>query len=578
MMIGSSSAQRECEESISPQMSPTSVANPSPVPRKRQRSSTPSDAFSAPSASLPVAPSAEDAEWIAAREKFAAAQWRRGCLRLPFNDKPFVKDTPKSRLGNHPRSNNRDVVKAAWNCPTSTTATETPCISPNPWKLLRAVEAHTDTERAPVIQRLDPNGQRVNGSSSASDHEPPVPLSPQKWNAYWETYSQCCADELEDLALLLNAPSTDYRRVLLTLISTAVVTPLHSDSVDGVLQQPSTFVGDDSNGGRGQNGHQDSSNTRSSKSNSSSSRKLQDVPPLAPSTRSASLPALNSADERVEDARRSGSRAASVSSYSYSYSSYSSYSSSSSSLDDDNAAQPNDTDTMKFPALSTVLDDLIFAHVHHFGAVECIETRHSNVVTGRAAHTFVSVQFTTAEAAGLFYRWADGLSVENLVRSYWRYRRTLRSTEQQATSTGERNSVNESAATRTEQRSHLLRMSPENTTENDTIMQQRAVHEDLWWEAFVTRVSDARFQLVAKLAPHDPRVRTTRLLIGPNVMIATPLVTSLFTGLFHATHVEFDRTLRGFLINFADIDECRLALHALQCSLRAVFGITLSYR
>ena len=180
---------------------------------------------------------------------------------------------------------------------------------------------------------------------------------------------------------------------------------------------------------------------------------------------------------------------------------------------------------MTFPALATVLDDLLYAHAHYFGAVESIETRHSTTGASGRVTTFVSMQFTTDEAAGLFYRWVDGLSVEHLVRSYWRERRILRKQTQCA-----------------------------------------------------ARVADGKLELVAKLAPHDARCNTGKLLLGPNVMISTPLVTSLFTGLFCATQVEYDRTLRGFLINFSDADECRLTLHALQGSLKTVFGVALSFR
>lgn len=233
---------------------------------------------------------------------------------------------------------------------------------------------------------------------------------------------------------------------------------------------------------------------------------------------------------------------------------------------------------MTFPALSTVLDDVLFTHAHRFGAVEFIETRHSNAGTGGGVHTFVSVQFTTAEAAGLFYRWADGLGVEQIVQSYWQDRQAARpSRAKPAPEDNEENSTNGTA----QHLKHTIDKTKNSSgkyNRRDAAVSEDEAREDAWWNAFQKRVSEGRLQLVSKLAPHDTRKATTTLLLGPNVMVSTPLVTSLFTGLFCAKHVEYDRATRGFLIDFPDAAECRLALHALQCSMWTVFNIPLSYR
>lgn len=235
---------------------------------------------------------------------------------------------------------------------------------------------------------------------------------------------------------------------------------------------------------------------------------------------------------------------------------------------------------MTFPALATVLDDLLYAHAHYFGAVESIETRHSTTGANGRVTTFVSMQFTTDEAAGLFYRWVDGLSVEHLVRSYWRERRILRKQTQCSPFTARETSAAGAILRISSQSADGSPAFPpeEKDLSKSTKLQTREEREDAWWDAFAARVADGKLELVAKLAPHDARCNTGKLLLGPNVMISTPLVTSLFTGLFCATQVEYDRTLRGFLINFSDADECRLTLHALQGSLKTVFGVALSFR
>ncbi|KPI86447.1 hypothetical protein ABL78_4478 [Leptomonas seymouri] len=593
-----------CDEATAPQAVPESVAGASPSTRKRQRSGTPSGASFERASSLPERPSdgqlsAADAEMSAVKVGFAAAHWRRGCLRLQLDGAFATNGSPTVQRKRQARSDPPNGMKAERRSTASTLDALVRHLSPNPWKLLRAMEECGDTQSATTIASLLPKQPNISDYPSASANEPPVPVSPQMWNTYWETYSACCAEALEGLSTLLNAPAAGYRRVVLTLISTAVVAPLPADNAAGVLQ-PSLHVGGGTHHGATEAAAQKARSPAhlcsvgslssaparkaegtgcadGSACNILNPSRLSDAP-SASHSRSVSPPTAKDTEQDVGDARPSGSRASSVSSSSYSYSSYYSYSSSASSYESSRgSSEVGDEATMKFPALSTVLDDFIFAQAHHFGAVERIETHHRSTVAGGTGYTFVSIQFTTEEAAGLFYRWADGLSIAHLVRSHWQGCRESRNAELPAESPNERPGAGGTGGNTVDPARDRSPVSLRGQIQSGTRTRKNEEEEDLWWAAFLEKVSDAQLEIVAKLAPHDPRVSTNRLLIGPNVMIATPLVTSLFTGLFRATRIDFFRALGGFLIDFTDVNECRLALHALQCSLKTVFGVTLIY-
>lgn len=177
-------------------------------------------------------------------------------------------------------------------------------------------------------------------------------------------------------------------------------------------------------------------------------------------------------------------------------------------------------------------DDLVFEYAHRFGAVEYLE------VTQSTSGVLVSVQFTTVDAAGLFFCWAQGLSVYHLVRWY----------------PGQCNL-------------HLHN----GIDEGGNSM----VPEECPWMAEGAALKSSR--LIAKLAPHDPRRVSKQLLLGPNVLISTAFVDHLFTGLFKATEVRYNASVKSFLILFDDVEESRLALHALQCSLWCVFRFPLIF-
>ncbi|CAM38459.1 conserved hypothetical protein [Leishmania braziliensis MHOM/BR/75/M2904] len=396
----------------------------------------------------------------------------------------------------------------------------------------------------------------------------------ERWNAYWEAYSTCCADELEGLAKQLEEPSSaaGYRRVLLTLsnpafpsssvppteaTNSATTAPAAPDHLPVQVEDPSfspiSSSREDNKAVVSQTHSPLSTGTAGS---ASSSR----PPPPLPTPHS---------------------RETSVSSSSYSYSSsYSSYASSyishsRSSRNADSAAKAahadDGIDALSF--LHWALDDLLYHYAHRFGAVEHLDTRDSSTSAGAlstsTARVIVSVQFTTAEAAGLFLRWADGLSVADVIAAY---RRETQAPE--TASGGNLLPVGRESVVGTRVTALATGMLKGGTT---TPQNELGGRDEAWWNTLEEASRRWQLCLIAKLAPHDPRRIAAKLLLGPNVMVSTPLVKSLFSGLFDVTHMEYRTDLRAFNIEFANKKECRLALHALQCSLWRVFGAPLIF-
>lgn len=528
----------------------------SAAPQKRPRSNGPSSPTPR-SATADVSNAASEAAWTAVKETFAVAQWRRGCLTLPIKTTlSSSQSTPAAKAGT---STSIDVT--------------TRYIAPNPWKVLRGMGKEEGLSSG------------VGVYSSAAAAAPPVPVPPSQWNAYWEAYSVNCGEELESLAAFLKTRTTSFRRVLVTMVSPSVEEPTTETGVaagvldsnsgapwcpaeacDGVLscnavdQPPLSIFCDlqrDASEPAVASGAERSTRT-SSRSGSPASTHGDD----------AAQKGKTSPRTMTASAASGGSHSTAFSSSSYSYSSYSSYNSSRGSR---SASQASSTGTAAadFPALSSVLDDFVFAHAHHFGAVESIQTYPCPPgcvgSDGRPQLALVSVQFTTAEAAGLFYRWADGLAMQELVESYWQQRQAARPTQEPATSEKRKG---------TERRGRSPGEQQQTDVEATALA---AAEEDAWWSALCQRVSEGQQELAAALIMHDEQLVSGTLLLGPHVMVFTPLVTSLFTGLFCAMNVEYSRSTRGFVITFPDLDESRLALHALQCSLWTHFRLPLSY-
>ncbi|CAG9581931.1 conserved hypothetical protein [Leishmania major strain Friedlin] len=380
----------------------------------------------------------------------------------------------------------------------------------------------------------------------------------ETWNTYWEAYSTCCADELEGLSKQLEAPpsTAGYRRVLLTVSAPAFPS----------LSTPPTIA---------------TSSAATASSAHDHFPVLKDGPPLSvfPSWREdskvaepqmhSSLSPLSSPSV-LPSRPPPHSRETSVSSYSYSYTSHSP--SSSDAVSAAKAARADDC-IAALSFLPCVLDDLLYHYAHRFGAVEHLETRETGASAGApsitTARVIVSVQFTTAEAAGVFLRWADGVSVADIIASY------RRDTQASATlSEGHLSPARRENAVGTPATEGATGLAREETTKPQGELDR---DDAAWWDTLEEASRRQQLCLIAKLAPHDPRRITARLLLGPNVMVSTPLVKSLFTGLFDTTYMEYRAELRAFCIEFANKKECRLALHALQCSLWRVFGVSLIF-
>lgn len=161
------------------------------------------------------------------------------------------------------------------------------------------------------------------------------------------------------------------------------------------------------------------------------------------------------------------------------------------------------------------LEDLLLSAAHSFGAVELVHRE----------RRFISVQFTAAAAAALFQLWATRLPISSLIESS----ESCGSCETKAPGGG-----GELANT-------------------------------------------SGMELLARLAPHDPQRLSTRLLLGPHVLLSTPFVESLFKGMFDAVSVEYKPSFGAFVVQFASISAARTALHALQYSLVEVFRIWLLF-
>ncbi|CBZ30250.1 conserved hypothetical protein [Leishmania mexicana MHOM/GT/2001/U1103] len=382
----------------------------------------------------------------------------------------------------------------------------------------------------------------------------------EKWNAYWEAYSTCCADELERLSKQLEAlPSTaEYRRVLLTVSAPA----FPSSST------PRTIAASSAATAPAAHNHLPVPKDGPHLSVFPSSREDSKVaePQLHSSLSPLSSPSALSSRSPPH------SREASVSSYSYS-SSYASHSRSSSDTVSAAKAAHADDCIAALSFLPCVLDDLLYHYAHRFGAVEHLETRESGASAGAlsttTARVIVSVQFTTAEAAGVFLRWADGVSVADIIASYRRDTQVPAMPSEGHLSPAQRENVIGTLAS-----GGATGLAREEATKPQVELDRG---DAAWWDALEAASRRQQLCLIAKLAPHDPRRITAKLLLGPNVMVSTPLVKSLFTGLFDTTYMEYRAELRAFCIEFANKEECRLALHALQCSLWRVFGVSLIF-
>ncbi|KAK7200828.1 hypothetical protein NESM_000141200 [Novymonas esmeraldas] len=486
---------------------PSSSGGTSPrpsSPRKRTRSPDATDAPTPPEVEQhPETVSRVAAEtaaelWRSIQQRTADAQWRRGCFALPFQPAAASPPPPSPAANTTAAAAHGDHGVAAARC--------TP---QHPWKVLQHAEQSRTT--VPTVSLPAPKAALVPLSAAAPAFlAAPVVVQLQRWNSYWEAFSINCAEELEGLAQQLAALPTSsdgYRRVLLTLSAPP-------DTAAASQQQQPLSV-----------------------------RRL----PSPISSPSAS-PSRSPTRQSAPDASMS---VYSYSSYSSSYTASTppSRSCSTSSTGDASSAIAVDGDAA-LASLPHVLDDLVYHHAHHFGAIEHVEMRDTSASAGTASsatlpsRVIMSVQFTTHEAAGLLYRWADGIPVADVIAAY--------------------------------RRDTSARVASHDRHEPDALPPPRA-HQQAWWAALEEAAARRQLCLVARLAPHDPRRHTSALLLGPNVMVSTPLVTSLFTGLFDTTRVDYLPSLRAFSIAFATKEECRLALHALQCSLKVIFGLPLIY-
>ncbi|GET92203.1 hypothetical protein, conserved [Leishmania tarentolae] len=387
--------------------------------RKRTRSPAATDSLGSPSRNFqhhapPLSPTNVDsmlsketaAGWSTVQQRFAAAQWRRGCFYLPL---PAPSEPPASsrRRQSAPTAGSSKREKTARDAYEARAAVAARYIQPHPWKVLRSVDyvSPLKTVFLPTVK-----GALVQPVSLLPAFlAPPAMVQLETWNTYWEAYSTCCADELEELSKQLEAPpSTEgYRRVLLTI--SAPVFPSSSTQPTFATSNAATTPGAHDHFLVPEEGPPPSMTPSSHGGGKVTEPQTHlYLPPLSSASTSASPPPPHSCE-------------ASVSSYSYSYTSHSR-----SSSDADSAANAAyDHDTIAAQSfLPCVLDDLLYHYVHRFGAVEHLDTRDSNASAGApsttTARVIVSVQFTTAEAAGLFLRWADGVSVANIIAAYRR--------------------------------------------------------------------------------------------------------------------------------------------------------------
>ncbi|KAG5493885.1 hypothetical protein JKF63_01717 [Porcisia hertigi] len=538
---------------MDPTPHPEKDVNQRVVVRKRSRSLAAVDSSDSPLRSFshnppPMPPVAADAtsseaaaaRWSVVQQRFAAAQWRRGCFHLP----PQAPSAPPGSSRPHlpvPAKTSDEMSVTAPGAAQSRAATAARYIPPHPWKILQSAKGNS-TERTTSLPMV--KGALVQSAVLLPAFlAPPAMVELERWNTYWEVYSTCCADELESLAKQLEEPSATagYRRVLLTLSAT---------TAPGAQDQPPALVEDPCFAASG--------SSREGRKDAVPSTNYRLSPLSSASLSHSRSPPQPSAPHSCEESASSSSWSYS-SSYSSYVSSYTSDSRSSSSAGSATSAALAEDGTAALSVLLSVLDDLVYHYTHRFGAVEHLETRDSSgsggvlsTTTTTTARVIVSVQFTTAEAAGLFLRWADGLSLADLIVDYRR--------DTQPTPTPMEGEP-----------------SPVATAKPSAFLDDRGGGGAVWWSALEDTAQRHQFCLIAKLAPHDPRHLTAKLLLGPNVMVSTPLVKSLFAGLFDATQMEYRPELRAFSIEFASKRECRLALHALQCSLWRVFGASLVF-
>ncbi|TPP50414.1 hypothetical protein CGC20_1940 [Leishmania donovani] len=399
------------------------------------------------------------AGWSTVQQRFAAAQWRRGCfyLSLQAPSEPPASSRPRrSAPTGAPGEEEATAIGAA----EAKAAVAARYIQPHPWKVLRSIHGGSAL-RTVFLPRV--KGALVPPAAFLPAFlAPPAMVQLETWNTYWEAYSTCCADELEGLSKQLEAPpsTAGYRRVLLT---------------------------------------------------------------------------------------------ASVSSCSHSYS-YTSHSRSSGDAVSAVKAAHADDCIAALSFLPCVLDDLLYHYAHRFGAVEHLETRESSASAGApstaTARVIVSVQFTTAEAAGVFLRWADGVSVADIIASYRRDTQASVTLSEGHLSPARSENVVGALAS-----DGATGLAMEETTKPQGELD---CGDAAWWDALEEASRRQRLCLIAKPAPHDPRRITAKLLLGPNVMVSTPLVKSLFTGLFDTTCMEYRAELRAFCIEFANKKECFL--------------------
>ncbi|CAM71573.2 conserved hypothetical protein [Leishmania infantum JPCM5] len=538
--------------------------------RKRPRSPAVADSLGLPLRGLPphtppvlltnadaALSDATAAGWSTVQQRFAAAQWRRGCfyLSLQAPSEPPASSRPRrSAPTGAPGEEEATAIGAA----EAKAAVAARYIQPHPWKVLRSIHGGSAL-RTVFLPRV--KGALVPPAAFLPAFlAPPAMVQLETWNTYWEAYSTCCADELEGLSKQLEAPpsTAGYRRVLLTVSAPAFPS----------LSTPPTIA-------------TSSATTASSAHNHLPV--LKGGPPLsvfpswgkdskvAEPQMHSSLFSLSSPSV-LPSRPLPHSHEASVSSCSHSYS-YTSHSRSSGDAVSAVKAAHADDCIAALSFLPCVLDDLLYHYAHRFGAVEHLETRESSASAGApstaTARVIVSVQFTTAEAAGVFLRWADGVSVADIIASY------RRDTQASVTlSEGHLSPARSENVVGTLASDGATGLAMEETTKPQGELD---CGDAAWWDALEEASRRQRLCLIAKPAPHDPRRITAKLLLGPNVMVSTPLVKSLFTGLFDTTCMEYRAELRAFCIEFANKKECRLALHALQCSLWRVFGVSLIF-
>ncbi|TPP40032.1 hypothetical protein CGC21_25930 [Leishmania donovani] len=433
--------------------------------RKRPRSPAVADSLGLPLRGLPrhtppvlltnadaALSDATAAGWSTVQQRFAAAQWRRGCfyLSLQAPSEPPASSRPRrSAPTGAPGEEEATAIGAA----EAKAAVAARYIQPHPWKVLRSIHGGSAL-RTVFLPRV--KGALVPPAAFLPAFlAPPAMVQLETWNTYWEAYSTCCADELEGLSKQLEAPpsTAGYRRVLLTVSAPA-------------------------------------------------------------------FPSFRSSGDAVSAVK---------------------------------AAHADDC-IAALSFLPCVLDDLLYHYAHRFGAVEHLETRESSASAGApstaTARVIVSVQFTTAEAAGVFLRWADGVSVADIIASY------RRDTQASVTlSEGHLSPARSEKVVGALASDGATGLAMEETTKPQGELD---CGDAAWWDALEEASRRQRLCLIAKPAPHDPRRITAKLLLGPNVMVSTPLVKSLFTGLFDTTCMEYRAELRAFCIEFANKKECFL--------------------